>query len=116
MRVQMEAVHFSADARLLAAIEAKLAKLEHYFDKIVEARVMLRLENSGQVRDKIAEIKILIPNGVIFIRETSKTFEIAIDKAFFVIKRQLIKFKKKKAPSKVKKEQSSEITDFVIPM
>lgn len=110
----MEAVHFSADARLLEAIEAKLAKLEHFFDKIVEARVMLRLENSGQVKDKIAEIKILIPNGVIFIRETSKTFEIAVDKAIFVIKRQLIKFKKKKAPSKAKKEQSSDIVELVL--
>ena len=98
----MEAVHFSADAKLLAIIEEKLAKLDHYFDKIVEARVMLKLENSGQIKDKIAEIKILIPNGVIFIRETSKSFETAIDKAFFVMKRQLIKFKKRKSEPKVK--------------
>ena len=102
MRVQMEAVHFSADAKLVAAIEEKLAKLDHYFDKILEARVMLKLENTGQIRDKIAEIKILIPNGVIFIRETSKSFEMAIDKAFFVMKRQLIKFKKKRLQPKVK--------------
>ena len=102
MRVQLEAVHFSADAKLLAAIEEKLAKLDHYFDKIVEARVMLKMENSGQIKDKIAEIKILIPNGVIFIRETSKTFELAFDKALFVMKRQLIKFKKKRLEPKVK--------------
>ena len=102
MRVQMEAVHFSADAKFVAAIEEKLAKLDHYFDKILEARVMLKLGNTGQIRDKIAEIKILIPNGVIFIRETSKSFEMAIDKAFFVMKRQLIKFKKKRLQPKVK--------------
>jgi putative sigma-54 modulation protein len=96
MRVQTEAIHFSADARLLAAINAKLQKLEHFFDKIIEARVILKLENSGQVRDKITEIKLNLPNGVIFIKETSKTFEAALDKAIVALKRQLVKYKERK--------------------
>ncbi len=97
MRVQTEAIHFSADVKLLAAIDAKIQKLEHFFDRIIEARVILKLENSGQVRDKIAEIKLQLPNGVIFIKETSKTFEVAFDKAIVALKRQLVKYKECKS-------------------
>jgi putative sigma-54 modulation protein len=97
MRVQTEAIHFAADVKLLQAIERKLARLDHYFDKIVDAKVILKLENSGQVRDKIAEIKLIIPNGIIFIKESSKTFEAALDAAVVTLKRQLVKIKEKRA-------------------
>ncbi len=96
MRVQTEAIHFSADSRLLAAIDAKIQKLELFFSSIIEAKVILKLENSGQIRDKIAEIKLHLPNGVIFIKETSKTFEAALDKAIVTLKRQLVKYKERK--------------------
>jgi putative sigma-54 modulation protein len=95
MKVQTEAVHFTADQKLLLSVEKKLIKLEHYFNKIIDARVILKLENSGQVKDKIAEIKLIIPNGVIFIKESSKTFEAALDKAILTLKRQLVKHKEK---------------------
>ena len=95
MRVQTEAIHFSADVKLLMAIENKLQKLEHFFDKIIEAKVILKLENSGAIREKIAEIRLNLPNGVIFIKETSKTFEAALDKAIVALKRQLVKYKEK---------------------
>jgi len=95
MKVQTEAIHFSADVKLLNSIDQKLRKLEHFFDKIIDARVILKLENSGQVKDKIAEIKLYIPNGVIFIKESSKTFEEAFDRAIMALKRQLIRHKEK---------------------
>ena len=97
MRVQTEAIHFSADVKLLSAIENKLQKLDHFFDKIIEAKVILKLENSGTIREKIAEVKLNVPNGVIFIKETSKTFETALDKAIVSLKRQLVKHKEKAA-------------------
>jgi putative sigma-54 modulation protein len=103
MKVQTEAIHFSADAKLLASIEKKIQRLTHFFEHINDARVILKLENSGQVRDKIAEIKLMIPNGVIFIKETSKTFEAAIDAAVLSLKRQLVKQKEKKSQKAVKK-------------
>ena len=95
MRVQTEAIHFSADVKLLMAIENKLQKLEHFFDNIIEAKVILKLENSGAIREKITEIRLNLPNGVIFIKETSRTFEAALDKAIVSLKRQLIKYKEK---------------------
>jgi putative sigma-54 modulation protein len=107
MRVQTEAIHFSADVKLLSTIESKMQKLEHFFDKIVEAKVILKLENSGQIREKIAEIKLHLPNGIIFIKETSKTFEAALDKAMVSLKRQLVRFKEKSNSKRLKKEDDT---------
>jgi putative sigma-54 modulation protein len=104
MRVQTEAIHFSADAKLVAAIERKLQRLNHYFDQVVDAKVILKLENSSQIREKVAEIKLVVPNGVIFIKESNKTFEAALDAAIAALKRQLIKFKEKKQPKRMKIE------------
>lgn len=93
MKVQTQAVHFSADSKLLAFIEKKLSKLDQFFDRIVMANVVLKLENTGQVKDKIAEIRLEIPGSILFVKETSKSFEACIDSAIDALKRQLIRYK-----------------------
>jgi len=95
MKIHTQSVHFDADAKLLEFIDKKLAKLEQFFDKIIETKVILKLENSGQVRDKVTEIKLSIPGSVLFVKETNKTFEAAIDKAIDTLKRQLIRYKER---------------------
>ena len=107
MRVKTEAIHFSADAKLVASIERKLQRLNHYFDQMVDAKVILKLENSSQIREKVAEIKLVVPNGVIFIKESSKTFEAAFDAAVAALKRQLIKFKEKKQLKRTRKSDDN---------
>jgi len=42
-------------------IEKKLGKLTQLFDRIIDADVILKLENSGQIKDKVAEVKITLP-------------------------------------------------------
>jgi putative sigma-54 modulation protein len=95
MKVHTEAVQFKADQKLISFIEKKLAKMEQYFDRIIEARVILKLENSGQVRDKVAEVSLSVPGDTIFVKEINKTFEASIDSATDALKRQLIKYKEK---------------------
>jgi len=95
MRVQTQSVHFVADRKLLEFIEKKVNKLETFYDRIIDADVTLRLENTGQVRDKIAEIKLQVPGDTLVVRESSKTFEGSIDGAVGTLKRQLIKRKEK---------------------
>ncbi len=95
MNVHMEAIHFSMDSKLEVWITEKMQKLEKISKQIVDASIILKLENSGQIKEKIAEIKLILPGGVIFIKEKSKTFEAAIDAALASLKRQLIKFKER---------------------
>lgn len=79
MRVQTHSVHFHADVKLHEHIQKRLAKLTRVNDRIEGAEVFLKLENSGQVRDKIAEVRIKLPGATIFEKKTSSTFEAAID-------------------------------------
>ena len=74
-------------------VERKLGKLDTFFDRIIEARVNLKLENSGQVKDKIVEVRISVPGDVLIAKQTDRTFEAAIDKIADVLKRQLVKYK-----------------------
>jgi len=95
MKITIEADQFKADVSLTEFIEKKLVKLDHYYDKIIDAHIILKLENSGQVKDKIAEIILNIPGDTIVAKETNKTFESAIDEGVDNIKRQLIRKKEK---------------------
>lgn len=95
MKVHTESVQFKADTKLHDLIEKKVGKLEQYFDRIINAEVTLRLENSGQVKDKIAEVRLFVPGQSLFAKETNKTFEQSIDGAVGNLKRQLTKYKEK---------------------
>ena len=95
MKVYTEAVQFKADGKLLEYIDEKMQKLDHFFDRIIDAKVILKLENSGQVRDKVVEAIVSLPGHTLVVKETNKTFEASVDQAADVLKRQLIKHKQK---------------------
>ncbi len=95
MKVYTEAIQFKADQKLIDYIEKKLKKMDHFFDRIIDAKVVLKLENSGQVRDKVVEVRLNLPGQTLFAKETHKTFEASMDVAIDVLKRQLKKYKEK---------------------
>ena len=95
MEVHTRAVHFSADSKLIDFIDKKMSKLDHYFDKVLDVSVVLKLENSGQVKDKIAEIRLKLPGGVLYVKENAKSFEESVDRASASLKRQIIKYKER---------------------
>ena len=95
MKVYTESVHFKADQKLIDYIELKLGKMDQFFDRIIDAKTILKLENSGQVRDKVVEIILHIPGQTLVVKETNKTFEASVDSAVDTLKRQLIKYKQK---------------------
>jgi putative sigma-54 modulation protein len=95
MRVQTEAIHFKADQKLLLFINEKIEKLNRFFDRIMEANIVLKLENSGQVRDKVTEIRVHVPGEVFIATATDKTFEGSTMEAIEILKRQLKQYKDK---------------------
>ncbi|MFQ5446415.1 MAG: ribosome hibernation-promoting factor, HPF/YfiA family [Saprospiraceae bacterium] len=95
MKVHTESVQFKADKKLHDFIQKKLDKLELFFDRIIDADVKLRLENAGQVRDKITEVRLHVPGQSLFAKEKDKSFEAAVDSAVDNLKRQLTKYKEK---------------------
>ncbi|MCB0704499.1 MAG: ribosome-associated translation inhibitor RaiA [Saprospiraceae bacterium] len=95
MKVHVETVQFKADQKLLEFIDRKIAKLDTFFDRIIEVEVILKLENSGQVRDKVVEVKVHVPGDILFVSETDKAFEAAVELAVDSLKRQLKRHKEK---------------------
>ena len=96
MEINKQAINFDADAKLMEIIDRKIAKLQTFYGKIVSADVSLKLEKTGQIQDKIAEIKVNVPGSTLMVKETSKTFEESVDLGANSLRRQLIKYKNKK--------------------
>ncbi len=95
MQVQTRAIHFSADQKLVGLIQKKMQKLEQFFDRILAAEVVMKLENSGKIKDKVLEVRIKVPGNLIITKATHKTFEAAIDNSIGSLKKQLIKHKQR---------------------
>ncbi len=94
MKVQTQTLHFKADNSLLSFVERKMKKLERFFGEIIDANVVLKLgNNAGKVRDKVTEVKMNLPGCVLYVKQTSNTFEGSVDGAIFALSSQLAKRK-----------------------
>ncbi|MES2734096.1 MAG: ribosome-associated translation inhibitor RaiA [Bacteroidota bacterium] len=96
MKLQMHSIHFDADQKLIDFIQKKTDKLETFYDRIVDGEVYLRLDKGEHSKEnKVVEIKVNIPGGVLFAKELSSTFESATDLAVESLKTQIKKHKEK---------------------
>jgi putative sigma-54 modulation protein len=96
MNLQIHAVHFTADQKLIEHVQEKTKKLNTFHDKIIEVEVYLKLDNVvHQIKDKVAEIKVHVPKHTFFVKHESKTFEESFDGAIKAMINQ-IKHKKEK--------------------
>jgi len=97
MKVHTESVQFKADRKLLDFVEQRLGKMQHFFDRIIDAQVVLKLENSGQIKDKIAEVRLHVPGDTLVAKAKNKTFEASVDRATASLKRQLKRYKERQS-------------------
>ena len=95
MKVFTQSVNFNADKSLIDYTQAKVASLVKYHDKIVDAEVFLKVQNTSDKENKITEVKINIPGNELMVKKESKTFEEGVNLAVDSLKRQLKKSKEK---------------------
>ncbi|WP_460913449.1 HPF/RaiA family ribosome-associated protein [Spirosoma areae] len=119
MRLQMHAVKFTADQSLLDFIQAKLDKLDTFHDRIISGEVFLRLEgaDSNKVKEKIVEVRLLLPGKELFVKEHDKSFESATDRVLDVLKDKLVRFKQKRndisSPAIAQAKYQTEVDEVV---
>jgi putative sigma-54 modulation protein len=54
MNVNIQAVHFTADKKLIDYVKDKLQKLNNFSDRIIQVKVFLKLDNVVHtIKDKI---------------------------------------------------------------
>ena len=98
MNVNIQTVHFDADSKLVDHIESKCGKITQFHDRVTKVDVYLKLDNIvHNIKDKIAEIKVLIPGHEFFVKHSSKSFEESFDAALESIITQIKRQKEKQA-------------------
>lgn len=96
MTVNIHAVHFDADSKLVDHVNKKISKLSQHHDKIMKVDVFLKLDNvMHQIKDKVAEIRVKVPKHELFVKQTTKSFEESFDQAMESILIQMKKVKEK---------------------
>ncbi len=95
MKISISSVKFKADKKLEDFIQEKISKLAGNYENLISGEVTLRLDNSADQQNKIAEIRLIVPGSDLFAKKQCKSFEEATDTAIDALKKQLNKYKDK---------------------
>jgi putative sigma-54 modulation protein len=95
MKVNVHAVNFTVDKKLVDFVQDRMDKLEKYYDKVVSCDVFFKVEKTSEKENKIAEIKIHVPGDEFMVKKQCKTFEEATEQVAESLERLLIKRKEK---------------------
>ncbi len=95
MKVNVKSVRFKADQKLEDFIEKKLQKFFGFHEQILDADVVLKLDNNETRENKIAEIRLALKGEELFAKKQSKAFEESVDQAINALKKQIDKYKEK---------------------
>lgn len=96
MNIKINSLRFSPTNKLESFVEGKIKKLGQFYDEIIEAEVFLKLENTQNLENKVAEIRLEIPGNELFAKKQSKSFEESTDNAIDAIKKQMTRYKTKR--------------------
>lgn len=96
MEIKIHSLHFNADQKLIDFVQTKVNKLSQFLENIIMAEVFLRLDNSETAENKVAEIRLEVPNvKEMFAKRQTKSFEESVDLAVEALRTQLLKHKEK---------------------
>ncbi|MCV6631438.1 MAG: ribosome-associated translation inhibitor RaiA [Flavobacteriaceae bacterium] len=95
MKVNIQSVNFNVDGKLVDFIEKRVEKLDNYYDKIIDANVYLKVQNTSEKENKIVEFKLNVPGDALVVKKQCRSFEEAVDNSADALERLLIKKKEK---------------------
>lgn len=95
MTINLQSPHFDADKKLIAFAQEKVNKLKLFYEGILNADIILKLDKSDKKENKIAEIKLHVSGDELFAKKQSGMFEESIDDCIAALKTQVLKYKEK---------------------
>jgi len=101
MRMNITARHFEIDGELEEHIHERLMTLKKYFDKVIDAHVILAVEKYRHT----AEITLMVSGITLASKEESENMRLSIDRAVSKLERQVKRYKGKLTNHKLKKRQ-----------
>lgn len=95
MKVNVHAVNFNIDKKLVDFVQERLDKLEKYYDRVVSSDIFLKVQNTSDKENKMVEVKINVPGDEFVVKKQGKSFEEAVDLSVDSLERLLLKRKDK---------------------
>lgn len=96
MQVTIQSLHFNAASQLKEFVDTKVGKLEHFYDGIISADVVLSLDKADNTENKVTKISLSVPNDTLVAERQCKSFEEGVDLCCDALRRQLQKYKEQK--------------------
>lgn len=93
MKITVQSAGLTPHEPLEEHVEKKLAKLDTFYDKIIEIKVHLKVENRSDRENKTVEIQLVVPGDDIVVKKTTSSFEDSLDQCADTAKKLLIKKK-----------------------
>ena len=94
MKIIIQTPDFKAQPELTDFVNEKVEKLSLFSDRIIESRVLLKVDKSENKENKVSEIRVVIPGNDLFASKQAKSFEEATAKAVDALKKQIEDWKR----------------------
>ena len=95
MKISIQSIDCTPRQDLLDLVNEKLEKLSHFSDRILEYKVVLRVEKADKRDNKVVEVRVVIPGNDLFVKKTSESFEESLQKSYDVLQREIKDWKEK---------------------
>jgi len=95
MKISIQSIDCTPRQDLLDLVNEKLEKLSHFSDRILEYKVVLRVEKADKRDNKVIEVRVVIPGNDLFVKKTSESFEESLQKSYDVLQREIKDWKEK---------------------
>ena len=95
MKVDVHAVNFTVDKKLVDFVQERMDKLEKYYDRVVSSDIFMKVEKTSEKENKIVEIKINVPGDDFLVKKQCKSFEEAVEQSAESLERLLVKRKER---------------------
>jgi len=95
MNIQIQSIGFDATRTLQKLINHRLEKIGHVSDRILDGKVILKLDKSDTHENKVCEIRLVIPGNDLFAKKNAASFEQALDQVIHALEKQVHDWKDK---------------------
>ena len=93
MKINIQSINCTPRQELLDLVDEKIGKLEHFSDRILEGKVVLKVEKSETHDNKVVEVRLVIPGNDLFVKKNSDSFEEGVQKVYDVLQREIKEWK-----------------------
>ncbi len=93
MKISVQSIGLTPHEPLEDYLNKKLGKLDTFYDKIIECKVFLKVDNTTSKENKTTEVILVVPGEDIVVKKTASSFEESLDQCADTAKKLLIKKK-----------------------